>query len=463
MKIPFIEHMKDPEMRERYKTFMTIAWPAALEGALMSLMNSFDTMMVGKLGPAAIAAVGLCAQPRMLLLIFAQSLCVGTTACIARRYGEQRQDKAISTVKQSLVIVTAIGVIMTLFGFFGAKLMVELAGANEETVADASLYFRTISCAYMANYWTLCICAAMRGIGRTRITLAVNMVSNIVNIFFNYCLIQGNFGFPAWGIFGAAVATDIGTCVGCVLAVIQLLRKKDNYLCPVDSGPLTFEKDTLESLLNVGVGSIFESAFMRVGFMINGRLVAGLGTIAYATNQVVQQCSAFSFTLGDGIGAAGTTLVGKSLGEGDVPKARSYIDIATVISTFLSVILIIFFLTLRRILPLLFTDNQEVIEGSAVAFMVLLFGIYSQNKRVVLTGCLRGAGDVKFIAFVSLVCILILRPLLTYILAYQVNAAFPALLLTYTGQWISFDIDAVIRSRMLKYRVRQGGWSKIKV
>ena len=74
-------------MSDMYRKLLSIAWPAALEGLLLSLMNSFDTMMVGKLGPAAIASVGLCAQPRMILLLVAQSLCVGTTAVVARRKG----------------------------------------------------------------------------------------------------------------------------------------------------------------------------------------------------------------------------------------------------------------------------------------------------------------------------------------------------------------------------------------
>ena len=74
-----------------YKKVLQIAWPAALEGLLLTLMNSFDTMMVGKLGPAAITSVGLCAQPRMIILLVAQAICTGTMAVIARRKGEGRQ------------------------------------------------------------------------------------------------------------------------------------------------------------------------------------------------------------------------------------------------------------------------------------------------------------------------------------------------------------------------------------
>ena len=95
-------------MGTMYKKVLTIAWPAALEGLLMTLMNSFDTMMVGTLGSAAIASVGLCAQPRMIMLLVAQSLCTGTTAVVARRKGAGNHEAALSCMKQSLVVITSL-------------------------------------------------------------------------------------------------------------------------------------------------------------------------------------------------------------------------------------------------------------------------------------------------------------------------------------------------------------------
>ena len=77
-----------PPLGQLYKRNLAIAWPATIEGALMAIIGSIDTMMVGTLGSEAIAAVGITTQPRMILLILAQALCVGTTALIARRKGE---------------------------------------------------------------------------------------------------------------------------------------------------------------------------------------------------------------------------------------------------------------------------------------------------------------------------------------------------------------------------------------
>ena len=124
----------DPSLGSLYKRLIRIAWPAALEGALMSIIGSIDTMMVGRLGTKEIAAVGLTNQPRMILLILAQALCVGTTAVIARRKGEGDQQGAKQCFGQSMMIVTVLGMFMTLVGFFCAEPFMKLAGANQDTL-----------------------------------------------------------------------------------------------------------------------------------------------------------------------------------------------------------------------------------------------------------------------------------------------------------------------------------------
>lgn len=87
-----------PTLMELYKENLSIAWPATVEGALMAIIGSVDTMMVGTLGSEAIAAVGITGQPRMILLILAQALCVGTTALVARRKGADDRAGANSTL-----------------------------------------------------------------------------------------------------------------------------------------------------------------------------------------------------------------------------------------------------------------------------------------------------------------------------------------------------------------------------
>ncbi len=457
---------KDPgdtdTLADMYKKVLIIAWPAALEGLLLTLMNSFDTMMVGKLGSAAITSVGLCAQPRMIMLLLAQSLCAGTTAVVARRKGENRQDAAVSVMKQSLVVITVLGVLMTVLGSLLASPLLKLAGANEETLQGGIEYFRCISLAFIPNCWALCICAAMRGIGKTRITMVVNMVANAVNVFLNYCLILGHFGFPALGVRGAGMATAIGTCTSSVIAIYVVLRK-GGYLSLRPFTGFRFDKETLNSLVMVGSGTIAESVFMRIGFLINGKLIAGISTAAYATNQIVQQVSSLTFTLGDGVSSACTALVGQSLGAKTKKKAMSYVKVGQRISIFMSAAIIIFAFFGRHWLPTLFSEEQEVLYASSICFLVLLVGIYPQNMRVMIAGCLRGAGDVRYVALVSLISVAILRPTLTWFFSYPMNAWFPGMMFGYLGAWISFDVDAIVRWLMLQVRVNKGKWVDIKL
>jgi O-antigen/teichoic acid export membrane protein len=218
-------HLKDihfqddtPSLRELYQQFISIAWPATVEGALLSVISSADTMMVGTIGPAAIAAVGLTSQPRMILLVLIQSLCVATTALVARRRGEDDQASANAVLKQSMFVVTVLGILMSLAGYFWAEPFMKLAGANEDTIQMSVDYFRIISLGLVLNCWLLCICAAMRAIGKTRVTMVTNITANLVNIVLNYLLIGGNFGFPRLGVKGAAIATVIGTGVACGIA-----------------------------------------------------------------------------------------------------------------------------------------------------------------------------------------------------------------------------------------------------
>lgn len=199
---------------------------------------------------------------------------------------------------------------MTLAGYFGAEWLMKLAGANEDTLEISVSYFKIISLGLLFNCWSLCICAAMRAIGKTRITMVTNITANLVNVCLNYVLINGKLGFPRLGVRGAAIATVCGTFVSCLMAFRFACHKGGYY----HLGLPKFDRTTLQSLGSVGSGSVLESACLRIGFFITAKMVAGAGTAVFAAYQIVSQVSSLSFTLGDGVASAGTALVGQSLG-----------------------------------------------------------------------------------------------------------------------------------------------------
>ena len=447
------------ELGGLYRNTVSIAWPSTVEGALMSIISSIDTIMVGTLGAASIAAVGLTAQPRMILLVLAQALCIGTTALCARRKGADDPAAANSCLHQSLAIITVMGILMTVFGFFGAEWLMKLGGANEDTLALSVEYFRIISLAFLPSCWQLCICAAMRAIGKTRVTMITNITANLINVFLNYILINGKLGFPALGVRGAAIATACGTVAASLICIGVVLKKDGYYHLSLPK----FDKTTLRGLYRVGSSSMVEAVCMRVGFLVLARLIAGIGTNAFAAYQIASQVSSLSFTLGDGVATAGTSLVGQSLGAKRKDRAMAYANVAHRVGHVVSIGLMVIILLFQRQIAMLFTTDEEIILGVTASLFVIIIGMIPQNGRIILSGVLRGAGDTKFVAICALLSVTLLRPALTYLFCYHVEALFPGYRIDVMGPWIAFVIDAIVRDRLLYRRMKQGKWLDIRL
>lgn len=449
------------ENKDLYRSVLTLAWPASLEGALISIIGSVDTVMVKAVGENAIASVSLTAQPRMILLIIAQALCVGTTALIARRKGANDQRAANAVLSQSMIIITLMGILITAIGYFFAEPIMMLAGANEDTLELSVAYLQVIALGLIPNCWNLCLCAALRAVGNTRVTMITNITANLINVLLNYCLIGGNLGFPALGVRGAAIATSLGTFFASMISFSNVLRKSGYLRLSLKN--MNFDKRTLSGLAKVGSSSVAESAFLRIGFFINTRMVADLGTAAVTAYTIVQQVTSLSFTLGDGIATAGATLIGQSLGENDKEKAKQYVTKCRVISVFASVLLMLLLFFLRKDLASIFTNNSMIIAGASAAFIAAMVGMIPQNARVVYSGCLRGAGDVKYVAICCMISVAIVRPFFTWLCCYPLNQIWPEAMLAYTGPWIAFVIDAVVRQILLFIRIRKGVYLNIRL
>ena len=448
-------------LRPLYALALTISWPAALEGLLISVISSADTMMVGGLGPQAIAAVGLAAEPRMIMLIFSQAVNIGTTALVARRHGARNQQGVRACLEQVIWINLEIGVLTTLLGFTLAEPFMRLAGANREILALSAVYFRIIALGFIPNNLQLCVCAAFRGLGKTRVTMVTHLTGNVVNLLFNYLLIEGRLGFPRLEVAGAAIATNLGMLAACMLSIRYAMKKSSPFRYRIKKP--VFDQDTVQGLRRIGGSTLLEMGTLRAGFLLTNRIIASLGTSVFAASRIVSQVSGLSFTLGDGVAAAGVALVGQALGAGDEPRAREAVSVTRRISFAASLMLVAALLPFRHALASLFTQDEQVILAASAGFLVMIPAIVPQNARVVYAGCLRGAGDTRYVAMVSLIGVGILRPLLTWLFCFPLSPLLPTLFLMATGPWWAFLLDALVRSTMLSRRVRGGKWTSVQL
>lgn len=457
-----------PDTKTAYRDVMRIALPSIIEMVLVSLIGSVDTMMVGnELGAEALSSVGLPTQPRMLLLCLFFALNVGVTAIVARRKGEERQQDANATLRNALML--ALGLSLTLMGLalFFAEPLMRLAGGDqaetEKVFLDAVDYFRIMAYSLPINALSMCICAAQRGIGRTKITMWVNIGSNLVNVFFNYCLIGGNLGFPRLEVRGAAIASVIGMGAGLLMALFTVTAggKYKGYLHLSVHDPWRFDRESMGSILRVGGNAAVEQLGVRFGFFVYARILFSLGTTMYAANQICMQLLNLTFTFGDGLGVAGTALVGQNLGRKRADLSMLYGKICQRYGVMISLILGVLIVTLRYPIADFFIGAEtaaadQVIWHAASTMLVLAAIQPFQISSVVLSGSLRGAGDNLYVALVATVCVSVVRPLMAVI-------AVRVLHLELMGTWIFGLSEIVLRFAFFYPRFASGKWKDKKV
>lgn len=298
---------------ENIKKTLNMAWPAMLESFFAAFAGLVDSLMVSSLGSHAVAAVGLTTQPKFVGLSFFIAANVSISALVARRNGENRRREANQIFSTFLLFILCMAVLISALMVVFADPIIRLCGSEDLTHDSAVLYFKIIMGGMIFNVIQLGVNSAQRGAGNTRITMRTNLVSNTVNILFNYLLIQGHFGFPALGIRGAALATVLGTVVSSIMSVYSVW-KKDTFV----SIPYIIENkirpafEALKNIVRVGYSVFAEQLLMRIGFMLTAIMAADQGTAAMAAHQVGMNIMGLSFSFGDGLQATAVALIGYS-------------------------------------------------------------------------------------------------------------------------------------------------------
>lgn len=441
--------------RQMHGEIYKIAWPATVESIFVGLVGLVDTIMVSGLGTTAVAAVGLTNQPKFIALAFIQSLNVGVTAIIARRIGEKRLKEANNCLRQALFLSAAISVVVCLLSFVFARPYILAAGAKEDTIDMAVVYFRIIIIGQIFQGIGLTINTAQRCVGNSKLSMRTNIAANVVNIIFNYLLIGGHFGFPRWGVAGAAVATSLGSLVSFGMALQSILSGK-SVLRLRRRGRWLPEREMVHGIAQVSSSAFLEQACLRIGFFIYALIVANLGTTMFATHQICMNIANLTFTCFDGYAVAAAAMVGRSLGAGHPDDAEVYARSAQRQSMVFATAVMAMFLFLRYPMMHLFSEEEVVVTYGARILLMLGFSAHAMANTIIYAGALRGAGDTRFVAFFSLISTTVVRPILSYVLCYPMGMGL-------IGPWIAFMVDFYLRCALNYAHFCRGGWKHIRL
>ena len=446
------------ENKSYIKTTLNVAWPAVMESFFVALVGIVDSFMVSRLGTYAVAAVGLTTQPKFLGLALFTAVNVALSSITARRKGHNDRDGANRTLLFVLWYVLLLGVIVSVICVTFADTFIRLAGSQEDTHEAAVAYFRIIMGGMMFTIISLAINAAQRGSGNTKIALRTNLTSNLVNVVFNFLLIEGHFGFPALGIEGAAIATVLGTAVSCGMSIASVFRK-DSFvnITYMIANKLKATMADVKVLIKLASSVFAEHILLRIGFMSVAVMAANLGTQEYAAHQIGMNVMSLSFSFGDGMQVAAVTLIGQCLGRKEPDMAKKYGTICQRMGNVISVVLSILYLVGgETFFRLYFPQDEYAVSIGLQIMKVMVIIVLMQVAQVIYMGCLRGAGDVKFTMIASTISVTLIRPTVSYLCAYLLQMGV-------IGIWFGIVGDQVVRLILTNWRFKSGKWTKIEV
>lgn len=434
-----------------------IVWPAALEALLIGVVDLVDMAMVSSLGLTAVSAVGVTNQPKRILLMFTLALNVGATALISRRIGQGEAKEARHCMHQFLWISILMALVLYTLGFLLARPFMELAGANDETIGGAMIYFRILMVGQVPQAVGLTVNACLRAEGKTRVTLLTNITANVVNLIFNYLLILGKCGFPRLEVAGAAIATSMGSAAAFLISLWSVRRENGGILfLDLQTERPKPDPALLKGARSVTYSAFHEQFFQRLGLFIFTRIAASLGTVEFAMYQFIMNLANLQGYTYDGFASAATAMTGQSLGMGKSDRAQSVGKYAIWMGYGTAFAIAVGFVLFRYPILRFFSDEEYVVFRGGQLLIFVAVSCIPCAGNTIYAGILRGAGDTKTVAGTTLWVVAILRPFVAWLLCYPLG-------FLQTGVWMAFALAHFLRWVLLYLHWRKGDWKQIRL
>jgi len=431
-----------------------LAWPAIISFALDAVAGLCDLLMVGHLGPASVAGVGVGVQILNALNATLFAFGTGTLAIVARHVGAGERRTAEETLRQSIVAAALVSAVLVVPVAIFARPLVGIFRVEPAVVEETVRFLRVVLACVPGAAAVFVIAASLRAAGDARTPLAIGIVVSGLNIALGFVLIYGRLGLPALGVRGAGTATAIAFTTGAVLGLCLLAR--GHLRLVVRWAGFRIHTVIVRRVLAVGYPAALEHLLMQLGFFTYVIFVARYGTGPVAAYFISARVLALSFLPGLGFAAAAGALVGQNLGAGRPEEAeRSGWSAQRLALLMMSAAGAVIFVAAQPIAGL-FVADPAVIADAAAFIRVLAVSQPLMAFDFVMGGALRGAGDTRF-------------PLLTAIIAFWVCRLGAAWLVTHVLQldlfwlWRVVVLDFAARATLKTWRFRAGRWKHLRL
>lgn len=374
---------------------MSLAWPAVLQGLLITSIQVVDTYLVSLISDEALAAVGTASQLIFVMLILLIAIEVGASVLVAQAVGAEDRVRANRVARQGIMIGLIVAVPLIMFGFGLRHQLVGLFGLEPEVESLALEYWSIVAVSLVLLMLVFVLSGILRGAGDTRTPMLGTAIANVFNAGFGYVLIFRKLGFPEMGVAGSALASTIGWGSHVAFMVAMLMRG-DHPVSLVGRRGWFPSMETVRGVVRIGAPVAGEEVSWSFGLAVLTGVVATLGTAALAGHRIVFNALTLSFMPGLGLAMAATALVGQAVGARDPHAGRRALIIGSqYAAAWMGTIGLIYFFAAEPIVKL-FSSDPEVISAGAGALRALAVTQPIWALLLVFSGALRGTGKSVF-------------------------------------------------------------------
>lgn len=417
---------------------MKLAWPITVSMLSFSVMTIVDTLFVGRLGPAALAGVGLGGVATFTAVCFAIGLLRAVKVMTSQALGAGQAREAEPIVGTGLYIAIGLSVVSIAAGIPVARALPDLASSAEAgLLASEYMLLRILGAPLVLT--AAALREARYGAGDTRSPMRAALIANLAHIPLNYALIF----MLNLGVRGAAISSVLSQTIE--LGVLVSVQRSQGF------GLRRATVHRARELWNLGV-PIGAEFFLGVSaFSVLVLLIARMSEADLAAHQVVLQVVHLAFMPALAIGEAASVLAGQAVGANRddlvVRIARRGIAVA---SAYMTLCAISFVVGAALIMRQFSTDSDVQRIGVRLLFIAAGFQLFDATN-IVTRGVLRGTGDVRFPALAAIITAWLFLPPLTFLFGFELG-------LGAAGGWLALSLEVFALGALLLWRLEKGHW-----